>query len=100
MPKLEPSEAPPRGKSSMRVFISYTHSDEDHARAIVARLREEGVAVWDPESEVLPGDNWRVKMGQALEKSDAVIILISPDSVRSAAVRRDIEYALGRARFR
>ena len=42
----------------------------------------------------MPGDNWGKKVGDALETSDAMVVLLSPDAARSSWVRREIEYAL------
>jgi hypothetical protein len=33
--------------------------------------------LWDESEEVLPGENWAKKIGDALEKSDAMVVLES-----------------------
>ncbi len=86
----------------MNVFISYSHADEHWADLLREQLRHFGteIMVWDPGSEIAPGENWALKYGKALEKADAVIVLLSPDSVKSDWVRHEIEYALSSAKFR
>ncbi len=87
----------------MNVFISYSHSDEEWANELREQLRGVGthkILVWDPVSEISPGENWALKYGRALEQADAVIVLLSPDSVKSDWVRREIEYVLGSPKFR
>ncbi len=83
----------------MNVFISYSSEDGEWAQELISRLKRAGLKVWDAASEVAAGDNWSLKIGKALEKSDAMIVLISPDSARSPWVQREIEYALTSERF-
>ncbi len=79
----------------MRVFLSYSAADERFARQLASELSRRGCDVWDPSAEVFPGDNYADQIGQALKQSKAMVVLLSPDSVKSEWVRREIEYALG-----
>jgi len=67
----------------MRVFLSYSQADAGVAKKLVAQLSEWGIQVWDPGEEVLPGANWALKIGQALQQSRAMIVLLSPNSTKS-----------------
>ncbi len=62
-------------------------------------LLQAGLEVWDAEREILPGDNWAKKIAEGLEESDAMVVLLTPDGVRSQAVRREIDYASGEKSF-
>ena len=79
----------------MQIFLSYAREDEEFARSLSSRLMKRGLSVWSPEDELLPGDNVWFRIGEALKKSKAMVVLISPDSMRSKHVRQEIEYALG-----
>ena len=83
----------------VNVFISYARKDEAYA----ARLREglvgAGLRVWEPRS-LSPGDNWAREMGKALDRADAVVVLLSPDSVASDSVKREIEFTISSPRFK
>lgn len=79
----------------MKVFISYAYQDRTLADDLGARLSDAGYAVWRAEEQLLPGENWALKIGKALEESDAMVVLVSPESVRSQSVREEINYALG-----
>jgi len=83
----------------MRVFLNYADPDREVAREIRGRLAAEGFAVWMDE-DVLPGQNLALAAGRALERSNAMVVLLSPASGKSIAVRRGIEYALTQIRFR
>lgn len=83
----------------MQVFISHAQADEKLARELSGQLAEAGVKVWLAEQEVLPGDNLALEVGKALQRSDALVVLLSPESVASKYVRSEITYALASARF-
>lgn len=83
----------------MQVFLSYAPSDEAFAKALSSQLSRRGLSVWSPSEEVLPGDNVWLRIGEALENSRAMVVLVSPESMRSQSVRREIEYALGQSNY-
>lgn len=84
----------------MQVFISYSHSDSPLAARVSKALREAGLQVWDPEVNVLPGDNWPAEVGRALEESDAMVVLLTPNSISSPYVKAEMAYALGSKSYR
>jgi hypothetical protein len=83
----------------MKVFLSYASVDEKWAKLLRERLSHAGLAVWDPNREVLPGQDWSAKISAALRDSDAMVVLVSPQAADSDSVRREIEYALGSPRY-
>jgi len=83
----------------MRVFLSYSPADERFAKQLALELTQRGCDVWDPRAELFAGDNWAEQIGQALKQSRAMVVLLSPDSVKSDSVRREIAYALGNANY-
>lgn len=84
----------------MKVFISHAHTDEPLVKKVAAALEDAGLEVWDDTREIMPGDNWANKVAQALQESEAMVVLLTPDALRSNWVRRDIEYALGEQGYR
>jgi hypothetical protein len=86
-------------EQGIRVFLSYARSDQQWARRLSAYLDAAGFQVFDPADELLPGDNWSLEIGKALDTSDAMVVLISPAGVSSPWVQREIQYALGSERF-
>jgi hypothetical protein len=83
----------------MKVFISYSHETKALAKKVGEALKRAGLEAWNHEQEILPGDNWAQKIAQALEESQAMVVLLSPDSLDSTMVRREIEYALSSKHF-
>ncbi len=82
------------GGLALRVFLSYTHADKEFAHHLAKELSKKRYKVWYPDQDLLPGDNWSLEIGKALKESDAMIVLLSPESARSEWQQREIEYAL------
>ena len=84
---------------NMKVFLSYALEDEPVATDLTRRLEKAGLNVWQTGRDVLPGDNIALRVGKALEEADAMVVLVSPASMKSFWVQREIEYALGNANY-
>lgn len=82
----------------MKVFISHSHETKALAQKVREALKRAGLDVWN-DQEILPGDNWAAKIGQALDSSQAMVVLLTPEALNSPTVLWDIEYALGRKTF-
>jgi hypothetical protein len=82
----------------MKVFLSYASSDALAARELAAALRAEGHEVWLPD-DLPAGENLPLETGRALEDSDAMVLLISPDAMKSGNVQREMAFALGEPRY-
>ena len=78
----------------MKVFISYAPVDAELARRVADVLRASGFQVWD-NSQILPGDNWGAKLAEALQDSEAMVVLLTPNSLRSPNIQFEVGYALG-----
>jgi hypothetical protein len=84
----------------MQVFFSYSPADRDFARQLAKEITNWGFRVWMSTDELLPGANPWLEIGKALENSQALVILISPDSLKSEWLNSQLEYALGNEKFR
>ena len=84
----------------MKVFLSYAESDREVAKEIASRLEEAGHVVWSADEALFPGENAALEAGKALKKSEAMVVLISPQAMKSSWVRREIEFALGASQYR
>lgn len=82
----------------MHVFISHASTDSEIARKVAEYLADAGMEVWDP-TRVLPGDNWAAQAADALEHADAMVVLLTPDSLRSHTVKHELQYALGNEQY-
>lgn len=74
----------------MKVFISNAEADQELARRVARFLQSSGF-----QAQVLPGDNWGDALAKALKESQAMVVLVSPQSARSLRVSNEISYAFG-----
>ena len=83
----------------MKVFITHSHGNRPLVRQVVKTLKQAGLDVWDDEYDTYPSDNWAKVTGEALEQSDALVVLITPDALDSVIVHRDVGFALSNIQF-
>jgi hypothetical protein len=83
----------------MKVFVSYAGPDRDFALALREQLTNKGHYVWVDDRTVLPGDNWPLEIGRALQNCDSMVVLLSPNSGKSEIQRHEINFALSSDRY-
>ncbi len=84
----------------MRVFVTYASRDRELAVQLAANLSAAGFSVWNPEEDVVPGDNPANVRGKALDESDLFVALITRGALdESELLRGEIQYALTSERF-
>jgi adenylate cyclase len=75
------------------VFISYSRRDSTHALDLAARLREQGLSIWMDQTGISGAEKWSAEIVDAIEESQAIILLISGESNKSQNVAREIALA-------
>lgn len=73
-------------------FISYSHEDTDIVIPIIKDWHDKGYRIWYDEG-IDPGNEWRKFIAQKLNDSVYFVIFISPDSVASKNVKRELYFA-------
>lgn len=66
---------------SKMVFISHAKEDAATARKLNNDLESNGFSTWFDEKDLLPGQNWKIVIRQAIKKCDYFITLLSDRSV-------------------
>jgi len=84
----------------MKIFLSYSTEDGAVARKLASQLEQAGFDTWDPAEARFPGDNWALRIGKALQESDAMVVLISPKAMKSESVRQEVEYAISSPHYK
>src|SRR5437868_1291776 len=72
------------------VFVSHVQEDSSDALLISQLLENEGYQVWYYERDSLPGKTYIEQIVGALEQIKAVVLLISPSTLRSSQVDREV----------
>jgi hypothetical protein len=78
------------------LFLSYSTRDQFFAELVELKLKESNIGIWRDQAQLQPGENWRSGIDDAIDRSLAVLIVMSESSVLSAYVTYEWAYALGR----
>jgi hypothetical protein len=81
-----------RGQSMAHIFISYARKDAEAANRMVGTLANAGYEAWI-DREIPGGELWKKRIVEAIDKSHAFLILLSPNSVASENVRKELDIA-------
>lgn len=81
------------------VFLSHSSADRKPANALARSLREAGLKVWYSKTHLKGAQQWHDEIGQALGRCDWFLLLLTPSSVESKWVRRELTYALEADRY-
>lgn len=86
---------PRSGKRRLQVFLAHADEDKDPARTLYSNLRSDGISPWLDERDLIPGQDWEFEIEKALQGSDAVLILLSANSVKKTGYfQKEIRHAL------
>ncbi len=77
----------------MRLFISYSSVDRHAVHELVKVLDSAGHEAWF-DLWLLPGQNWRQQTISAIEKSEAFVYVLTPESVESEWCRWEFSTAI------
>lgn len=76
------------------IFLSHNSSDKPFARRLAQDLDNQGVRFWLDEAEIKVGESLIEKIREGIDKVDYVAVLLSPDSVASTWVQREVDVAM------
>src|SRR5436853_3850549 len=74
------------------VFVSYNHQDRELARDMAALLEQRGYSVWW-DRDLLVGDNFVLKIDEALRQARCVVVLWTHASIKSRYVLEEASFA-------
>src|SRR5678816_2991943 len=78
-----------------QIFISYSRKDIGFARKLAGDLEKAGYEVWWDLTDLRGGDDWPRVIPAAIEASQYVIVVLSPNSAISDWVEKEYTQALG-----
>ena len=76
------------------IFICYSSDDKGFANKLVQDLKDFGVDVWIDSVEIKIGDSLIKKISEGIKTVDYLAVILSPNSVSSEWVNREVEIAL------
>ena len=78
-----------------KIFISYSRKDIDFVRKLAGDLEKANYDVWWDLTDLRGGDEWVTRIAAAIEASETVIVVLSPNSIQSEWVRKEYTQAIG-----
>ena len=78
---------------SAKIFVSYSRKDSVAARKLVDAFKKMDYDVWVDLEDIHPATNWMDEIEMGIEKSDAFVFLISPESIKSEVCNIEIAHA-------
>ena len=75
------------------LFLSHNSKDKRFARQLAAELSGNGVRVWIDEAEMRAGDSLLRKIGEGIQRADFLGVVLSPNSIASRWVQKEVEVA-------
>ena len=83
------------------LFLSYAKEDSNQVQEIADRLWQDGFLTWLDNKDLLPGDNWRIQIQEAIEIADYILVFLSTASLsKTGYVQAELKYALEQAKLR
>lgn len=67
----------------MRVFLSYSRRDQEFVEELYRRLKRDGVNCFYDRESIEWGDNWVRALEREIDKSEAIVCVLSPDFCNS-----------------
>ncbi len=80
------------------VFISYSHKDKEYALKLVEDMRRQGIESWI-DNRIEFGDEWPRAIQENLERSKAMVIIMSSSSFSSKWVHNELIFAENRGKI-
>jgi hypothetical protein len=81
------------------VFLSHSSLDGEFVNTLADVLRRHGVPTWHSRTDILGAQQWHDEIGSALQRCDWFALVLSPNSVDSLWVKRELIFALQQNRF-
>jgi len=78
------------------IFISYSSKDREQAQLLTELLASAGLSVWIDQSSIGAATSWSGEISKAITDCKALIVLLSPSSVDSKNVTREVALAFER----
>jgi TIR domain len=80
-------------KTSSKLFLSYSHVDEQLALDLETELQEQGILIWRDRNNIELGQDWQDRIKEAIRSSRGVIYLGTPNAASSIMVKSELSFA-------
>lgn len=81
------------------IFLSHNHKDKSFVKRLAAMLKSEGIMVWEDEAEIGIGESLLEKIEKGINEANFVGAIISPNSINSDWVKKELEIAMSHEKY-
>lgn len=78
-----------KSKQPKHVFLVYAHRDKNAVRKLYHRIMKADIKPWLDEKELMPGQNWKYEIRQAILRSDFVVVCLSGQFNKQGGFRHE-----------
>lgn len=79
----------------LKVFLSYAFDDNPSLKKLYAFLASQGTEPWLDTEKLLPGQDWKLEIGKAMDEADVILVCLSKVSVgKEGYVQKEMRIAL------
>lgn len=89
-----------RKSGPAEIFISHSSKDANFVDRLHKILTSHGVKSFVSKANIRGAQRWHDEIGTALKRCDWFLLVLSPQSVRSAWVKHELIYALQASQYR
>lgn len=82
------------------IFLAHANQDRGFTIQLAEDLRRHGVSTWYSERNIGGARRWLAEIGEALERCDWMIVILTPAALKSDWVYDEVAFALGERRYR
>lgn len=82
-----------------RVFVSYSRRNKNFAERVARDLSDAGLDVWVDWRQIQAGELWQNEIYRGIERSEMLVVCLSPDAVNSEWVQREVNAAREQGKF-
>jgi hypothetical protein len=76
------------------IFLSHNIADKPFARRLAIDLDAQGISYWLDEAEIKVGESLIEKIREGIDSAAYLAVILSPDSVKSPWVQREVDVAM------
>ena len=91
---LDELDVAPPGVGKGHIFMSYSRRNEQFVVPLARDLIDDGIPIWIDQLEIAAGDNWKEALQNGISGTDAIMVVLSQDSIDSPYVQAEISMAI------
>lgn len=81
------------------VFLSHSSTDRRFVARLAGVLKRHKIKYWYSAAHIVGAKQWHDEIGRALARCNWFLVVLSPNSVRSEWVKRELLFALNESRY-